>query len=54
MGQITELFEARGTLPTFNTRKGRGDVLRFRDGTRKSDKLFNYSLESASNQPQVG
>ncbi len=54
MGQIAELFEIQGTLPALSTRKGRGGMLRLRDGTRKSDKLFNYSLESASNQPQVG
>jgi hypothetical protein len=54
MGQITELFEVRGMLLALSTRRGRGGVLRLQDGTKKSDKLFNYSLKSASNQPQVG
>ncbi len=51
MGETTELFEAQGTLPALSTRRGRGGVLRLRDGIRKSDKLFNYSFEYASNQP---
>jgi hypothetical protein len=54
MGQIAELFEAQGTLSALSTKRGRRGVLRLRDGTRKSDKLFNYSLRYASNQPQVG
>jgi hypothetical protein len=34
-----------------NTLKGFRGVLELRDGTRKSDKQFSYSLESVSNQP---
>ncbi len=36
---------------TRSTLKGWRGVLELRDGTRKSDKKFSYSLEYASNQP---
>jgi hypothetical protein len=32
--------ELEGMLPALSTRRGRGGVLRLRDGTRKSDKLL--------------
>ncbi len=54
MDGIAELFETQGTFLALSARRGRGGMLKLRDGTRKSDELFNYSLESASNQPQVG
>ncbi len=53
MGQTVELFEVRSMLPTFSIKRGRKGVLRLRDGTKKSDKLFNYSLGSTSSQLQV-
>jgi hypothetical protein len=42
---------SRGMLPGSQHFRGvEGGVLKLRDGTRKSDKQFSYSLESTSNQ----
>ncbi len=42
--QNAEMGRLEGTLPTLNTRRGRGGVLSLWDQTRKRDKLLSYQV----------
>jgi len=50
VSKTTELWGLEGMLPALSTKRGRGGVLKLRDGTRKRTS-FTYLLELVSNQP---